>query len=70
MADRKEELKKLYPGHAHEGRQIVDETCDCNHLRSEHADTFALGHGECLHPRCRCRRFTWVDFVFFTVTAK
>lgn len=52
-------------------RQIQDEMCVCGHLRSEHDDRFAAGHGACRAARafgeknlCKCAQFTWKSFVF------
>jgi hypothetical protein len=43
------------------GRLVaVDEQCMCRHLRSEHYDTVAYGHGDC--GRCDCQKFSWHSF--------
>ena len=36
------------------------ELCYCGHLRSEHANRFAKGHGKC--QQCECKQFTWKEF--------
>ena len=36
--------------------------CRCAHRQLLHNDSFQVGHGECLLPGCRCRKFTWVAF--------
>jgi len=44
--------------------QIVDEMCECGHLRSEHLPyrpAVAAGHGRC--TECDCGKFTWACFV-------
>lgn len=38
-----------------------EELCYCGHLRSQHKDTLAVGHGAC--TKCACRKFTWKAFV-------
>ena len=50
------------------GREIVDELCDCGAMKSEHAPRFhekikvaVMGHGSC--ERTKCRQFTWVSWV-------
>ena len=43
--------------------EIIDEKCACRHLRTEHMDVFDIGHGGCLHPKCPCKKFTWVGWV-------
>ena len=43
---------------------VVDENCNCGHLRSDHRDlhpVFAKGKGAC--KKCKCERFTWISFV-------
>jgi hypothetical protein len=48
------------------GRIILDEECTCGHVRSDHCDTTAYGHGACafgdgvdgVEP-CPCSKFTW-----------
>ena len=37
-----------------------DEWCACGHLRSQHADRYAPGHGPCTQRACHCGQFTWV----------
>jgi len=43
------------------GNRIADELCECNHLRSQHWDTLAKGHGAC--EVCKCKQFTWSGFI-------
>ena len=43
-------------------KAIVDEKCKCGHLRSEHNDTLAIGHGDC--KVCECFKFTWTGFIY------
>lgn len=48
---------------------IVDERCECGHLRSQHGNTVAKGHGACtcasgVMEHCPCSKFTWVGFVY------
>lgn len=48
---------------------VLDERCWCGHLRSEHEDTAAYGHGACKAdgvPACPCPKFTWKSFIFKT----
>lgn len=49
-----EQIKMIQQGAA-------DEMCNCGHLKSLHNDTIVEGHGNC--KLCRCKRFTFVDFV-------
>ena len=39
------------------------EMCRCGHIRQDHDDTVAIGHGKCLygkfHGICSCIKFTW-----------
>lgn len=49
-------------------RNIIDEKCSCGHLRSQHADRFAKGHGPC--NLCKCAQFTWVEFVVASVSPR
>ena len=42
---------------------VVDQRCDCGHLRSQHGDTIAKGHGRCAVASCSCSKFTWASFV-------
>jgi hypothetical protein len=49
--------------------EIIDERCDCGHLRSQHGDRFAKGHGACtaasgVMEHCPCNQFTWIGFVY------
>lgn len=46
------------------GQVIVDERCNCKHVRTEHSPRFSLGHGPCTHFACPCNQFTWVGWVF------
>lgn len=50
-----------FPFKTPKGVIILDETCSCGALRSEHADTFAYGHGAC--DRTSCPKFTWIAWV-------
>jgi len=49
-------------------REIVDEKCECGHLKSEHGPSIIQGmeieggHGEC--QKCQCAQFTWEEFVY------
>lgn len=36
-----------FPFETKTGRRIHDEKCSCGHLRSDHCDTLAYGHGAC-----------------------
>lgn len=41
---------------------VTDELCVCGHLRSQHAHTFAWGHGACVATgvmACPCEKFSW-----------
>lgn len=40
---------------------VRDELCVCKHLKSEHGNTIARGHGSC--TKCECGKFTWKSFV-------
>jgi len=49
----------------------IDEKCTCGHLRSEHYDTLAYGHGSCAMAiaadattMCDCPQFTWTEHIF------
>lgn len=57
---RKDSLRKVL----NDGTIIVDEMCECGHLRSAHMDTFSVGHGRCRVPLCDCKKFTWKEFVY------
>ena len=43
---------------------IIDEMCQCGHLKSEHNTTivFAPGHGSC--KNCECKQFTWKKIIY------
>jgi len=41
--------------------KVKDEMCYCGHLKSEHNDIYAKGHGSC--TKCNCKKFTWKEFV-------
>lgn len=56
-------LESGYGDFKHKGKQVVDEKCSCKHLKSEHGARFAIGHGACSHPDCKCKQFTWVGWV-------
>ena len=45
-------------------KTIIDEICQCGHLRSAHADRHQTGHGACSFGMCDCSQFTWKDFVY------
>jgi hypothetical protein len=60
------ELKAKVGGHT---ETAIDEKCSCGHLRSEHHDTLAYGHGPCamedgVGHDCPCLQFTWWEHVF------
>lgn len=43
--------------------EIIGKNCVvCGHLKSDHVDTIARGHGGC--RKCPCNQFTWVRFIF------
>ena len=51
---------------------VVDEACECGHLKSEHGSkTIRLENsmlrmpheGNCCHNYCTCEQFTWVRYV-------
>ena len=42
---------------------VLDERCTCEHVRSEHLDTVAYGHGRCYHAECGCAKYTWKSFI-------
>jgi hypothetical protein len=56
-------LLTLFTNHnrIEDGKQVIDEQCRCNHLRSEHNDRMGIGHGNC--TQCECNQFTWVKSV-------
>jgi len=41
---------------------VIDERCTCQHLRSDHFDSVAYGHGPCAVCRT-CKQFTWAGMV-------
>jgi len=43
-------------------KEIVDEMCQCGHLKSLHGSRFVKGHGKC--TVCNCEQFTWISFVY------
>jgi hypothetical protein len=43
--------------------RVVDELCTCGYPRSQHADTFAYGHGHLRERPNFCSKFTWVSFI-------
>lgn len=43
--------------------KYTDEMCTCGHLRSEHGNRRAIGHGACMKIGCSCAQFTWKAFV-------
>ena len=53
----------LFPRKMPNGRVVLDEVCLCGHLRSEHRDTIAYGHGSCACA-CMCERYPRADHVF------
>lgn len=59
-----EDVLRIFPWTTPKGRVIVDEQCSCGHNRSNHGNTLAPGHGECLRDDCNCRKFTWTEMVF------
>ena len=48
--------------------EILDELCECGHLKSKHKPFLTPGHGSC--TQCDCRQFTWKEFVFKTDARK
>jgi hypothetical protein len=52
-----------FPRRAANGRNIVDERCQCDHLRSDHYDTFSYGYGDCGTDGCHCIKFSWKEFI-------
>lgn len=69
------EAPSPFPVYTPKNERIIDERCACGHLRSEHADRFAYGHGHCTCALatpgvyCGCPQFTWVAHVFEHITA-
>lgn len=45
------------------GASMPKSLCVCGHTgdgaMSEHAPRFADGHGQCTHPGCDCKQFSW-----------
>lgn len=58
----KHKAENPFPKLCPSGKIIVDEVCTCGHLRSEHSDTIAFGHGNCGH--CFCQKYTWKALLF------
>jgi hypothetical protein len=54
---------ELFPRNAPNGDTIYDERCACGHLRSNHHDRFAVGHGKCGQVPCGCSQFTWAEWI-------
>lgn len=50
------------------GAIITDERCSCGGLRSRHENTFAYGHGASIDAPRSCSRFTWVAWVYTTMS--
>jgi len=59
--DRAQALQEFYKGTKAEELGIINEKCSCGHLRSDHEDTFSIGHGRC--TKCSCKQFTWIGWV-------
>lgn len=58
------DVLKIFPRTVGKGRVIVDEKCECGHLRSSHYGIGPVaGHGGCGQPSCDCQKFTWTGSV-------
>jgi hypothetical protein len=42
---------------------IYGELCSCGHMREEHTDVGAGGHGLCCVVDCECSKYTWRRFM-------
>ena len=52
----------MYEGLKDNGKQVIDEKCECGHLKTQHkTGNFAVGHGAC--KECLCKQFTWSGWV-------
>jgi hypothetical protein len=64
---KKKTLKDTWKFTKDNGTHPRKSMCTCGHVGdapfSAHSDTFQAGHGKCLIDGCKCRKFTWKEYI-------
>jgi hypothetical protein len=58
---------KIFPMKMPDGRVVINERCQCGHLRTQHRGIVA--HGTCEEVRaCGCEKYSFAEWILLDVT--